>query len=232
MATQLSYKEQLLDPRLKNHGVYKISIGNNFYIGSAVNIQKRLRDHFCGLNANKHPNRYLQNAFNKYLDVSFEVLEYIEYPQSLIEREQFYITSLNPAYNICRQAGSPLGIRRSKESKKKYSFSKMGDKNPFYKAGQNHPQYGIPKSERTKNKISQSQLLSGWSRGDNNPAAKRGVLYDVEAGANYLFFNLKEVCSILKISYKGMVWAIRYKKFMHKRYYAEYFHVPHKTIFF
>ena len=43
------------------------------------------------------------------------ILEYCE-PSILLEREQYYIDTLNPEYNILKIAGSSLGFKHSEET--------------------------------------------------------------------------------------------------------------------
>lgn len=61
-------------------GIYRLNntTNNHCYIGSAVNLAKRKIKHFIELNKNKHPNAYLQNAFNLRGEQSFvfNILEY------------------------------------------------------------------------------------------------------------------------------------------------------------
>lgn len=54
-------------------GIYKIInlINGKFYIGSSNNLIKRWRDHLYRLRNNKHMNKHLQNAYNKYGESSF-----------------------------------------------------------------------------------------------------------------------------------------------------------------
>jgi group I intron endonuclease len=49
-------------------GIYKIEniINGKLYIGSSVNIDKRIKRHKNDLIKNKHINCYLQREFNKY----------------------------------------------------------------------------------------------------------------------------------------------------------------------
>ena len=49
-------------------GIYYIinKINNKRYIGSSVDVQKRLSTHFSRLRNNNHPNKYLQSAVIKY----------------------------------------------------------------------------------------------------------------------------------------------------------------------
>lgn len=124
-------------------GIYKISfIGTKwFYIGSATNLQSRKSMHIKQLKDNKHYNKFMQRAFNKHEIDSF-VFEIIEYckPEKLIEREQYYIDTLNPNINIRKIADSNKGLKWSNESKIKLSISKTGTK----------------RTEETKQKISKN----------------------------------------------------------------------------
>ena len=59
-------------------GIYKITntVNGKIYIGSAVDLSRRKRDHFWSLRKGTHCNAYLQKSFNKYGEnnFSFEVL--------------------------------------------------------------------------------------------------------------------------------------------------------------
>ena len=50
------------------HGVYQIKnlINGKLYIGSSIDVDKRLKSHFSALDKGCHNNAYLQNAWNKY----------------------------------------------------------------------------------------------------------------------------------------------------------------------
>lgn len=79
-------------------GIYKIICCNNkFYIGSSVNIDKRLKEHTGLLKRNKHPNKYLQNAWNKYRDKNFkyEIIETIHDVSQLLAREKWWLDKTN-----------------------------------------------------------------------------------------------------------------------------------------
>lgn len=109
-------------------GIYKITCTANkkIYIGSAVNLQARKRQHWYALNQNNHHNPILQNAWNKHGEqaFTFEVLEQV-LPISLTAREQYWLEKLNPfgkrGFNIYIEAGSPLGMKRSPETCEKLS---------------------------------------------------------------------------------------------------------------
>ena len=54
-------------------GIYKIIniINNKFYVGSAVNLDRRRSRHFSELRNNVHPNGPMQNSWNKHGEKSF-----------------------------------------------------------------------------------------------------------------------------------------------------------------
>lgn len=116
----------------KDHVIYMIrnQINNKIYIGSAVNGRKRKNEHFTALRSHKHPNRHLQNAFNKYGEkqFNFEILQIINDKQNLIEQEQYWMDIYYPEYNIAPKAGSCLGMECSKETKRKISEARNGKK--------------------------------------------------------------------------------------------------------
>jgi group I intron endonuclease len=106
-------------------GIYWIKnlINGKIYVGSTICFKKRFREHKKYLKEKAHKNLHLQNAWNKYGEENFifEVLEKLENNDELIKREQFFIDKLNPEYNICKIAGNCLGVKRTEETKNKYS---------------------------------------------------------------------------------------------------------------
>lgn len=108
-------------------GIYKLISKKTleFYIGSSQNLQKRKSDHFSLLKNNKHPNKYLQSVYNKREDIYFEIIEECNI-ENLIEREQYYIDTLFPKYNLRPIAESNKGWKMSNESKTKISSFNKG----------------------------------------------------------------------------------------------------------
>lgn len=98
------------------------------YIGSAVNLHKRHKDHSITLRLNKHHNRHLQAAYNKYgkENIVFEILEIVNSKSDLKIKEQIWIDKFKSAdrnfgYNLSPTASSPLGVKHSEETKAKLS---------------------------------------------------------------------------------------------------------------
>src|SRR5579859_914250 len=104
-------------------GIYIIvnRINQHFYVGSAINLLHRKHHHFSYLRKGKHKNPYLQRAYNAHgLDVFlFGIIEHVEHVEHLLTREQYYIDTLNPEYNIARTAGSNLGLKTTPETRAK-----------------------------------------------------------------------------------------------------------------
>lgn len=174
-------------------GIYQIRnrISGKHYIGSAVNIERRWRDHLNQLRRQEHPNPHLQHAFDNYGEAGFifSVLESIQGSGQLIIREQYYLDMLKPEYNIALGAGSPmLGRHHTPETRVKIAISQSGEGNPFY--GKRHSfearmkmstaLMGHPVSDETKRKISKAHKgkrftkehranISKSKRGERNP---------------------------------------------------------------
>jgi group I intron endonuclease len=103
-------------------GVYIITnkLNGHQYVGSSANIQNRWQHHTNRLNKNNHHSTHLQNAWNKYGSNAFEfgILEVCSgIKETLLEREQFYLDSVKPVYNISPTAGSSLGIKHSLQAR-------------------------------------------------------------------------------------------------------------------
>ncbi len=128
-------------------GVYTITnkVNGKRYIGSSVDIERRVRRHFYELRNGVHGNRKLQNSFNKHGESSFffDVTEAVICPDKLVVREQYHLDTKGPEYNICKKAYSTFGMKLSEESKKKISIAHLGAGNGMY--GKKHSIEAIEK---------------------------------------------------------------------------------------
>lgn len=92
-----------INQKLKFCGVYLLTnlVNGSRYVGSSKNIYQRLLTHRSYLRHGKHVNSHLQNAWNLYGEDNFEysVLEKCD-ENIRIQREQYYIDTLKPEYNI------------------------------------------------------------------------------------------------------------------------------------
>jgi len=124
--------QQLL---LDKPGIYKIGfIGTEkFYIGSTTeSLTLRFIRHYNSLKRGTHHNAPLQHAFKKYKEkITLEILEVCE-KSECIKREQYYLDTLFPEYNICKVAGNTFGVvpsrnERMKRGKPVYMYDLEGN---------------------------------------------------------------------------------------------------------
>ena len=130
-------------------GIYTITCTANgrVYVGSSIDIARRIRSHVSELDRGVHKNGYLRNSWAKYGESAFhfDVIEHVENPNNLLEREQWWMDSLDTVkngFNISPKAGNTLGIKFSDEGRQNLSNAMRG------KPGRKH-------SEETKRKISE-----------------------------------------------------------------------------
>jgi group I intron endonuclease len=106
------------------------------YIGSAIDLSKRLKNYFnpSFLDRNKYMYISRDLLFHEYSAFSLTILEYVntsnlskEQSRLLIlEKEQIYIDTLDPEYNLLRVAGFLLGYQHNEETKKILSKAHLG----------------------------------------------------------------------------------------------------------
>ena len=172
--------------------IYKIlcKVNNKFYIGRAVNFDKRISIHKSRLKNNKHVNKYLQNLWNKYGEENFEflILETCD-RQHICDREQYYLdlfigtdkcvniskssnnnTSSSTLETRLKISASNKGKKHSESVKKLLSIKHKGKKLSCITKQKikeaRAKQVMMPHEEQTKLKISKS------NSGEKNSQAK------------------------------------------------------------
>ena len=173
-------------------GVYRWinTVTGSSYVGSCTVLNRRIR---CYLESNylktcKHKS-VIYSAILKY-GLSVFRLEILEHwaKEDVTLREQFYLDTLKPTYNILKLACSSLGFKHSYST-----IVQMKERN-----NKNHPFLGREHSEESKLIMSLSSRLSSPVK-----------LLDLETGKEKLFNSNVQAANFLKIS----EWTIRkYKK--------------------
>ena len=168
-------KLQEYDLQINAPGVYQIRnlSDGKVYVGSGVDIRCRQWQHFTALMKGIHPNILLQRVWNRYGgdNFEFEIIEHVEFieekytfKKKLLEREQYFMDIKKSAdrkygYNICKIAGSTLGIRFNLPNKRKSSKC----------------------SDETKKKISDGRKgINNWNFGKLSRNAKSIVQCDLD----------------------------------------------------
>jgi group I intron endonuclease len=174
-------------------GIYKIenTKSNKLYIGSSKDCRKRKNRHFSELRNNKHKNKHLQSAYNKYgkENFTFSVIEELKSENSLITKEQYYINRYCPEYNINLIANSSLGVKRSNETKDKIRRANLGLEHPKWRneikskaqGGDNHwtKSKDKPFSVESREKMSESHKKL-YKNGYKHPRAKAVIQYSLD----------------------------------------------------
>src|SRR3990167_4322257 len=117
-------------------GVYIIHncVNGKVYVGSSICVKNRVHCHRVMLIQNKHDNKCLQNAWNKYGETAFEFFMIEEcWREMTLIVEQKWMDILksydrDSGYNMCPTANSSLGCVRSAETRGKISATLKGRK--------------------------------------------------------------------------------------------------------
>lgn len=185
---------------IDDSGIYQIRniLNGKRYIGSACKFRSRWHNHRSELRRGIHGNVKLQNAWKKAGESAF-VFEVIELcsKDMLMGREQQWLDSTAPEYNIARFARSYpgrvvkaeqkqaiseanrgnkycVGRVMSAETRAKISKSKMGKKHKTPRSQEHTDRIaaahrGLKRSPETRQRISEAQLRSWANRKRQDP---------------------------------------------------------------
>jgi len=166
-------------------GIYKISIGEEFYIGSSENIATRMVRHFSDMKRKKHQLKMLRALAEYGTDsVEIEVVEAVTDRDTLVEREQYWIDMLAPTLNIAKVANN---TKRTAENQ----FAQFARK------------YGMCSSKEDA-KLGKILDRLAYTRNLQEVASEFEVSYDVVAG----------ITSGKGYTWLEEVYPVRYRKVM------------------
>lgn len=237
--------EILMDNKRKT-GIYlwTHNESGNTYVGSAIDLSKRLSVYYSMPTLiNKKNYIYKALLFHGYSSFTLMILEYInisnldknKIKDLILEREQYYIDTLNPEYNILKVAGNSLGYKHLEESLIKMSgsnnpmFGKTGENNPFF--GKTHSIEALEKMRKPKSNLHKIKLakinigrthlketllkMSEAKKGENHPNYGK-VAYNAKNIYIYSLDNklIKECSSISEAARWLNTYPIKVNKYI------------------
>lgn len=159
-------------------------INKKFYIGSASLLPKRLSYYFQPAYINKI-DMIITKSLLKYGLINFALVileETSNNKKEILEREDFYLKTLKPEYNILTKAGNSLGYKHTPEAILKLSLLNKGKKHTdLAKAKIGAAKLGTKLSTETKEKIRETLLNSEICLGD------KVLITDLEENKTILF---------------------------------------------
>jgi group I intron endonuclease len=188
-------KLSILHENKNKAGVYQWTHkeSGKFYIGSAVDISKRLKNYYNKSYLNRYKNMHICNALliHGYSSFSLTIIKYIDISNSssnevrklILEREQYYLNTMKPVYNILKVAGSILGYVHNEKSIAKISEAKKGKpRSAETRTLLSDANIGKTLHSETKSKISDTMkgMIRSAETRTRMSEAKKGKIISVE----------------------------------------------------
>lgn len=229
----------------KSSGIYQIKnlTNNKIYIGSAVNIQRRIYEHQLYLKKGLHHNQHLQRSVNKYGIDNFEASILLLAPKNQLLAEEtnkiYELKSnlLHTGYNMENCGATWLGRTHTPETKEKLRqarkkqvippevYKKIAEKNRGRKLNLS-PEARKKISERSKN-MDRSIFKTESHRNKMKVVNKQNAINRAQPfvclETNEIFYSTTDAANKLGIpSYKA-VWRVLKKQRNHTHgYHFEY----------
>ena len=182
------------------------------YVGSSENLGRRFAEYFNINFLEKNNSMYICRALLKfgYSNFSLTIIEYCD-PEKCIVREEYYIKSLAPEYNLIQVPSLPpmSGRAHSDETKQKISDALKGEKNHFF--GKTHSYETLIKMSEAKKGISRpkfteehksaiSASMIGKNKGENSPLSRKILVIDVLTNESTVYPSMRMAAKNLNIN--------------------------------
>jgi len=204
-------RDLIKNKTLNKSGIYlwHNKITDKYYIGSSINLYKRISRYFqpAYLNYVTHKDLPIIRALQKYKMENF-ILVILDYTQiNLHQSEQYFIDLLKPTYNVMKIAGFRSGKKIKKEpisNEQKLILSK--------KKGIEHHRYGVKHTEK--------ELILMC---ENHP--KRKIVYQYLADKKTFiakYNSLREMAKQTGITRDYVVRSIKKNELVHNKWFFTY----------
>jgi len=192
----------------KTMGVYiieNVETGDE-YVGASSDIADRMNHHFNLLRKGIHHNQKLQNSFLKHggkHKFRWYVAEFVGDKVTLCKREQWWMDTLKPKYNISKTAKSvarPVGIKFSAEHKQKLKDAwTLERKLLFFEFKRGKPSF----NKGIKMPIGMGDKLSVSKSGRTFPMKLSDSI-----GKVYEFYNVNRFCRENNLNRRKIRWLL------------------------
>lgn len=229
-------KESILNNNKSKAGIYcwiHIESGKK-YVGSSVDLYRRFMQYYnIKYITRASKSSLICRALLKYGYSSFylDILEYCD-PSEIIKREQYYIDTLKPEYNILKVAGSLFGYKHTVESLQKMSeIASNRSEETLAKLREAALGRTYNHTEETKNKISKAMLGRKHSeetkeklrifQSNRTKHSIKGINIKVEnklTGEIYFYDSLRNAGKGLNSNHKSIKYNLDNGKLFRKRY--------------
>jgi group I intron endonuclease len=205
--------------------IYLRKDDGSLYVGSSIQVANRLSSHRSrvitwGKDNYKNGSPIFYNSVLKYgwHNFNFGILEYIDLSgvtsidkKKLLEKEQYYLDIIKPSLNLCKIAGSPLGVKRGLLFAKNVSESKKGKKQIKLNIKTNIPNNIITSDTRLKLSSRASGVIVKIFDSSNNFIKE---FPNMACAAKHLGVTDRTIGRIFKtgISYDNLIYKFKVKE--------------------
>ncbi|CCO27482.1 GIY-YIG endonuclease (mitochondrion) [Rhizoctonia solani AG-1 IB] len=191
-------------------------ITGKYYIGSAVDLSNRVNDYYQESYYESRSNTIIVRSILKYglSNFALVILEFTD-KDNLLSREDHFILTLKPEYNILQNAKNSMGYKHTPESIEKIRESSSGRTHSLEArqlmsvaakarmteaaiekmSGAGNPFYGKTHSEETKAKL--SEAAKTWFKNNNTGFAVE--VLDLENNTTTVYRSINEAARSINI---------------------------------
>ena len=185
-------------------GVYKWTnkLNGKSYIGSSVNLSKRLSNYYnyTFLSKLQH-NMLIYKALLKHghSNFSLEILEYCD-KNTTIEKEQYYLDLIEPEYNVLPMAGSRLGSKHKQDTLNKFKNRKITSE---HKTKLVKHLLSLTSSDEHKERARRQMLKINKAKGFNIE------VFDIKTEETFTYFSIREAAKNLGCTHSSISYVIK-----------------------